>query len=582
MNLMKKLLIVITLLAMALSSCQDVLEDEYKNPETVNPPEEKSVAGMFSGMLYQWQLFVKDYGEYWWQNSGWGVPAYAQIAHRYITDRYYPYYVDYADVETGVNGFDPSAVTNAFSYHYTKVKEWALMKEKIDAMSDAEKDQVEAYYMLATVFKDMLMLRSVDFFNSIPYSEALQGNVGILYPKYDDPKEIYISILNDFKNISEGLTAAYNKMNADNKAFFAVQDVALKGDIAKWVQFINALRLQYGVKLAGVDQTTALPLMAGALTNLPQEDLYFGPYSYEYPSGGGTIIRGMYERTYANFVPNVILRRMNHGTNTYEPGIDDPRLPVIALPTKWNNNQDYIGVSMDSDGQTPFYNAGHRYYPYGDNLESSLAQNAVSMYNFATYFMNYEKYPAIMMTRAYVDLLLAEIALKNYGSTGKSAAQHMNDAVVNSCNWWYMLNGMSSYRTDVAVLHPMKSVADITAYGEKIANDFTAAAGEENKMEILMQQKYIHVNITDQYDLWAELRRTRHPLLEPMVLRGVLMKPCPERLRYPSSELQLNGENFRAVQDQDNYTSPIFWVPESKRGTVWYLDAVLPLNLPPY
>jgi hypothetical protein len=322
--------------------------------------------------------------------------------------------------------------------------------------------------------------------------------------------------------------------------------------------------------------------MASALTNLPTQDLYFGPYSYEYPSGGGTIIRGMYERTYANFIPNVIMKRMNHGTNTYEPGIDDPRLPVIAMPTKWNSNQDYLGVSMNSDAQTPFYGAGHRYYPYGDNLESSLEQNAVSMYNFATYFHNFEKYPAIMTTRAYVDLLLAEIALKNYGATGKTAAEHMRDAVIHSCDWWYWLNGVSSYRTDVAVLHPVKSEADITTYAAKIADDFTAAVGEEEKMEIIMQQKYIHVNITDEYDLWAELRRTRHPLLEPMVLRGEYMKPCPERLRYPSSELQLNGDNFKAVQDQDNYTSPIFWVPESKRGTVWYLNDVLPLNLPPY
>ena len=579
---MKKLLIIIAFFGLALSACQDVLEDEYKNPETVNPPEERSVAGMFSGMLYQWQLFVKDYGEYWWQNDGWGIPAYTQVAHRYITDRYFAYYVDYEDLETGVNGFQANAVTNSFSYHYTKVKEWALMKEKIDAMSAAEKDQVEVYYMLATVFKDLLALRSVDFFNSIPYSEALQGNVGKLYPKYDDPKEIYVSVLTDLKDISEGLSAAYNRMNADNKAYFAVQDVALKGDIAKWVQFINALRLQYGIKLAGVDQAAGVPLIASALTNLPTQDLHFGPYSFEYPSGGGTIIRGMYERTYANFIPNVIMKRMNHNTNAYEPGVDDPRLPVIAMPTKWNSNMDYMGVSMNSDAQTPFYVAGHRYYPYGDNLESSLAQNAVSMYNFATYFHNFDKYPAIMMTRAYVDLLLAEIALKGYGSTGKTATEHMRDAVVHSCDWWYWLNGVSSYRTDVAVLHPVKSEADITTYAAKIADDFTAAVGEENKIEIIMQQKYIHVNITDQYDLWAELRRTRHPLLEPMILRGEYMKPCPERLRYPSSELQLNGENFKAVQNQDNYTSPIFWVPESKRGTVWYLDEVLPLNLPPY
>jgi len=456
------------------------------------------------------------------------------------------------------------------------------MKEKIESLPAEEQSQVEVYYLLGTLFKDILMLRSVDFFNSIPYSEALQGNVGKLYPKYDDPKEIYISVLDDFNEIADGLTSAYNNMNADNKAFFAAQDVALKGDIQKWIQFVNALKLQYGIKLAGVDQTAGVPYLASAISNLPQSDLYFGPYTYEHPQGGGTIIRGMYERTYANFIPNVIMKRMNLGTNTYEPGIDDPRLPVIAMPTKFNNNLDYLGVSMNSDAQTPFYNAGQRYYPYGDNVESSLAQNAVSMYNFATYFLNFDKYPAIMMTRAYVDLLLAEIALKNYTPTGKTAAQHMSDAVIHSCDWWYMLNGMSSYRTDIAVLHPVKSQTDINNYADKIAADFTAAPGVEDKMEIIMQQKYIHVNITDQYDLWAELRRTRHPLLEPMVLRGVYMKPCPERLRYPSSELQLNGENFKAVQDEDNYTSPIFWVPESMRGTVWYLNDVLPLNLPPY
>jgi hypothetical protein len=38
---------------------------------------------------------------------------------------------------------------------------------------------------------------------------------------------------------------------------------------------------------------------------------------------------------------------------------------------------------------------------------------------FATYFLNFDKYRAILMTRAYVDLLLAEIALKNYTPTAR-------------------------------------------------------------------------------------------------------------------------------------------------------------------
>jgi len=570
---MKKLTIIFIAFILVFTACQKELEDQYKNPETVNPPADKVIAGMYTGMLYQWQLFVRDYGEYWWQNSGNGIPAYAQIAHRYITDRY-TWYSDYADIENGL-GFDASSVTNSFSYNYTKMKEWALMRDNISQMSDADKAQVMVYYQLATVFKNMLMLRNVDFFNSIPYSEAFKGSEAVLYPKYDDPKEIYKSILNDFKSISASLVADYNKMTPDNKAFFTTQDIALKGDIAKWVQFINALRLQYAIKLAGVDEATAKPHIAEAITNLPSTDLYFGPYSYEHPRGGGTIVRGMYERTYCNFIPNVILKRMNHGTNTYEPGIDDPRLPVIAMPTKFNNNKDYIGVSMDCDAQKPGYVAGDRYYPYGDNLASSLAQNAKSMYNFATFFMNYEKYPAIMMTRASVDLLLAEAALKGYVSTGKTADAHIKDAVISSCNWWYMLNGLSTFSPETTVLHPVKSTADITTYSDFVKTKFNAATNVEDKMEIIMQQKYIHVNITDQYELFAELRRTRHPMLEPFVFKGVKMTPTPERLRYPSSELQLNKENYMKVKDQDKFGSPIFWVPADKVGKPYYLNSPL-------
>ncbi len=102
------------------------------------------------------------------------------------------------------------------------------MKEKIESLPAEDNHRLRSIIFLARSSRTSLCYRSVDFFNSIPYSEALQGNVGKLYPKYDDPKEIYISVLDDFNEIADGLTSAYNNMNADNKAFFAAQDVALK------------------------------------------------------------------------------------------------------------------------------------------------------------------------------------------------------------------------------------------------------------------------------------------------------------------------------------------------------------------
>jgi hypothetical protein len=50
------------------------------------------------------------------------------------------------------------------------------------------------------------------------------------------------------------------------------------------------------------------------------------------------------------------------------------------------------------------------------------------------------------------------------------------------------------------------------------------------------------------------------------------MKPFPERLRYPTSEQQNNPDNYATVKDQDNFTSPIFWVPQNLRTVNPYWD----------
>lgn len=63
------------------------------------------------------------------------------------------------------------------------------------------------------------------------------------------------------------------------------------------------------------------------------------------------------------------------------------------------------------------------------------------------------------------------------------------------------------------------------------------------------------------YELWSELRRTRRPKLEPVTtLNDVKAKVMIERAHYPSSEQSTNAVEYAKVQEQDKYTSPIFWV----------------------
>lgn len=570
---MKKIFLIVISIVLLHTSCQDVLEEEFKNPMVYSPDTEQLAPGLYTNALTQWKFYIKDYGEWWWQLSGNGVFNYSQLALRYITSRY-SWYSDYSDVQSG-NGFDQSGFS-WFEDYYVRMRNWAILRDLMDELSGKDYDDNVIYYKLATIIKDWGALRNVDLYNSIPYIDAFKGTQGIFFVPYDDPKEIYKSVLDELKTIAGELPGIYSKMSSEAKSLLQVQDIALKGDIDKWVQYVNALRLRYGINLSGVDETTAKAHIADAISKLPQADLIWTiPHvnaSADLP-GGGTWERGMYERAYAAHISAIIINRMNFHEKAYEEGIDDPRLPVLALPTKYN---DYRGVSMNSDAQDPIYNGGDRYYPYCDNIVASSQQNAFSMWSHVTYAHNDQ--PADMFTLHEVDLLLAEAALKNLASTGKTAGDHLRDAVIHSTSFWYAMNALSTYGSNVSepwksLIKPAKPAASvISSYADKVKAAFNAKSNAEDKMEILMQQKYIAMNLLRPFQLWGDLRRTRHPKLEPFTFKGVVMKPQPERLKYPSSEASNNTDEYLKVVDQDNWTTPVFWVPDAKKGESYYRD----------
>lgn len=564
---MKKLKISILLISAAVSlfSCKKELDDQFVNPEKSNPPVENLFQGMFTSALFGWKLYVQDYGEWYYQlNGSNGIPGYSQIAIRYITPRY-AWFSDYDDLKNG-NGFNDGGVRSYFNNFYLNTKNFGLMRTKLSTVTTAKAEPF-MYYKLVSLIKNYGALKLIDLCNSIPYSEAWKGENGVLFPGYDDPKTVTLTILDELKNIADTLPVLYNQLSAIQKESFQKQDFAMKGDITKWVQYSHALRLRYALRISGVEEAVAKTHIQDVLTKgLPAADITPPEPFVADPLSGGTWERGWYENNFALFVPNNILKRMNFGTNAYEPAIDDPRLPVIAMPTK---HQDYRGASMNADAQTGPYNAGEKYYPYADNINSALTQNALSIYNHATYSRN--SFPLYFSTLAETDLQLAEIQLKGLAGTGNTAGAHIKNAVIHSTDYWYGVNKISTYEPTVAVIHPVKpTAAVIEAYAEKVRLKFEAALTVEDKMEILMQQKYIHFNLPGSYELFAELRRTRHPKLEPFTFNGRVMKPVAERIRYPLEEFKYNTENYLKVKAQDNMTTPIFWVPAGKRGEAYY------------
>ncbi|QZT37210.1 SusD/RagB family nutrient-binding outer membrane lipoprotein [Halosquirtibacter xylanolyticus] len=585
--------ILILVLLFANIGCKSELEEEFDNPNQYEPELNNKISGLFTSQCSEWKVFVKDYGEWYWQMSGFGVMSYIQVSGRYITPRY-SFYESYEDLNSG-NYLSDQGFT-WFNDLYIKNRSWEKIQFFLSKASEDERANSKIYYTLSSIIKDMCTLRCVDLYNSIPYSEAFQGNKGLFFPKYDDPKEIYTTVLKDLGACYIRLEDEYKGMSAVAKQLFQKQDLIFSGDVSKWKKYTNALRLRYAIHLSGVDQEFSVNIMKDVVKDLPNEDYYWDlPHvkpADELP-GGGTWHRGMYERTYVSFVPNLIANRLNFGSAKYEADIDDPRLPVLMMPTCF---KDYRGVSMNADKQDQAYKDGHKYYPYGNDLASSMDDtwdeknkryvgNTKSMWNFSTFMHN--NLPVDIFTLAEVDLLLAEAELK-FQITGITVADHLKNAVIHSTDFWYAMNGYSNYpekfddQEVVDMMRPTKpSSGVIQQYAEMLAKAYRAKSDKADQIEMIMQQKFIHINLLRPYQLWTDLRRTCHPKLEPFTFDSKVMTPMPNRIKYPSSEFTSNTDNYMKVNKEDDFTSLIFWVSEEKKTEGYYRTEDIPFSQKP-
>ena len=611
MNKIISLFLMLFIAGSIFMSCEDRLAEEFRNPEKHNPKPEEIVPGMLTQMLNT-RFFVLDYGEWWWTyNGGFGVVAYSQIAVRRPHPSEAGYWTEWSKLDGSGEFYTDMEPSKRFNYFYTNLKNWGLIRDEIETLSGNEFADNELFFLAASVIKCAIGLQTVDLFNKIPYSEALQGTKGIFFPKYDDAKEIYTTILDELADLGSQIPASYNKMSQNAKDLFKKQDIAFGGDPQKWVQYANSVRLRHAVRMSGVDAEFAKKHISAVLPELPTVDLIW-PNTQRNENrlnggGGGIYSRSIYENAYNSLIPNVIMQRMNYNDLDYVEGEDDPRLPVIASPTRYStdfpDNYQFTGCSMDYDAQYPYWptNTPPAGVPYVDNgpgltFRTFLnyptdiylwLRSCYSQYNVATF--TFGNIPAYMNSRAENDLFLAEIAAKGLASTGKTAGEHIKDAVIHSTDFWYYINSLSNIwetpgmpeKSDflAKALQPTKpSAAIIEQFANKIKADFEAASGIDGQMEIIMQQKYIHHNILNIYELWAELRRTRHPKIEKLKVNGVINDPIPERIKYPSGEEQTNTENYYTAKSEDNFITPIFWVPDNKRNESYYRNDYLPLK----
>jgi hypothetical protein len=305
------------------------------------------------------------------------------------------------------------------------------------------------------------------------------------------------------------------------------------------------------------------------------------------------------------------MERMNgDGSPKYDATKDDPRLPLLFMgftPTNDATDIEFYGVSGNWDrnikvllGTQPNevrrMNIYDRNDPdnafYIDDITDSAyggSDNYVkacmwTYYNPVTYMCN-DHFMYNLETLAEVELFLAEAAYKGYyGVGGGTVADHVKSAVKASYEFWYFMNRTANGTlaaknfpyTDLAkaILQPDKETTNVDSYANTMSGTVSG-----NEMAVIMQQKYIHLNVIGVYELFAEIRRTRYPKLEPITIKSTSTTLTNatmmiERVPYPSSEAVNNAEAYQAVAAESNWTSPVFWNTKSKTESYFLTKAI--------
>ncbi len=231
---------------------------------------------------------------------------------------------------------------------------------------------------------------------------------------------------------------------------------------------------------------------------------------------------------------NVAGKAMIDHMNTNE----DPRLPALFEP-----GTNAGGVYNGLDPLLP-----------GSNQAAQIAGGTIAIYNRSTISRN-DFFPGMLINAAEVNFYLAEYYLK--AGNDAAAKTAYETGVRQSTEFYYWVRTVSNDNT-AAVLDPLDP-ADVDAYLSSAAVSWDAAATAEAKLKLISTEKWIHYNVIQPLESWAEIRRLDNLDFEFETDNSSGQQQPPARWIYPGSELTYNAENYAAVSGSDNLNTKLFW-----------------------
>ena len=392
-----------------------------------------------------------------------------------------------------------------------------------------EKNNLPLQLALATVVKVATMHQVTDYYGPIAYSKtgSVSGNV------YDSQEDVYKAFFDELDSAIEALepyALSGTKLLED-------YDIVYSGDVTKWIQFANSLRLRLAMRVVYADaelaKAEAEKSIASAVGVITGND-------------GNAVVQGVdhHPALEINVNFNEADTQMGASMDCYLNGYNDPRKFLIAKPAAGDGALHGVRAGINPSDWNPYKN------PAGK----------VSAPNAA-------KYKICWLNAAEVAFLRAEGAVRGW-EMGGTAKSFYEQGITLSFEEWGA-EGVASYIAN-STAQPAAFTDNVGSANASKPSSVTIAWSEsaslEQKLAKIGTQKWIAL-FPNGCEAWAEYRRLHYPaLIQPVnnFSNGIVNSNQQiRRVPYPVSEQSDNPDGYAsgvaALGGADNAGTRLWW-----------------------
>lgn len=411
-----------------------------------------------------------------------------------------------------------------------EITHWAStsvsMNTWYDVLMDANflekkgRDSGEEFYVgTAKVMRAIGFMYLVDLYNNVPYSDALKGDASVA-PQYDKGEDIYKDLLVQLDSARLIFKSANLSVSDEAKK----ADILFAGDIARWRKLANT-------------QALKLLIHQSEFKKDPKEEI-----AKIVTDGAGFIEGGKSAKLSIAFSNDRY--KLNPVYSTYvadETGATTDGFnrvsPYLLNRYKANNDIRYEYLFL------PAVNPVNPNVPWvpGKALGASTIPNTYSTQESRVIgkgILEDGTQPLWLLTSVESLFLQAE-AIQRGWITGDAKIAYEN-AVKESFSYLKVDNASTE--------------------SSKLLSTSASWASASNKLELIINQKYLALPGINNFEAWVDYRRLGFPKDVPLTVNASAgTRKIPLRLAYPQSEYNYNNANVRAQGEIDTQKNGIFW-----------------------